>query len=56
MDMKGFFNLEKPGDFTNIVDVQFIGAMGLPGICISKYHSCMEDLKFLIIKNRGWKK
>lgn len=31
MDMKGFFNLEKPGDFTNIVDVQFIGAMGLPG-------------------------
>jgi dynein heavy chain len=32
MDMKGFFNLEKPGDFTNIVDLQFIGAMGLPGI------------------------
>lgn len=31
MDMKGFFNLEKPGDFTNIVDLQFIGAMGLPG-------------------------
>lgn len=31
MDMKGFFNLEKPGDFTNIVDVQCIAAMGLPG-------------------------
>lgn len=32
MDMKGFFNLEKPGDFTHIVDLQFIGAMGLPGM------------------------
>ncbi|XP_058454765.1 dynein axonemal heavy chain 5 [Malaya genurostris] len=31
MDMKGFYSLEKPGEFTNIVDVQFAGAMGLPG-------------------------
>lgn len=31
MDMKGFYSLEKPGEFTNIIDVQFAGAMGLPG-------------------------
>ncbi|KAL7304210.1 hypothetical protein TKK_0003404 [Trichogramma kaykai] len=31
MDMKGFYSLEKPGDFTTIVDVTFMGAMGQPG-------------------------
>lgn len=31
MDMKGFYSLEKPGDFTHIVDVTFLGAMCQPG-------------------------
>lgn len=31
MEMNGMYNLDKPGDFTNIVDIQMLAAMIHPG-------------------------
>lgn len=32
MEMGGFYSLEKPGDFIHVVDIQFLAAMGHPGM------------------------
>ena len=31
IEMKGYYSLEKPGDFSNLVDIQYLGAMIHPG-------------------------
>ena len=31
LEMRGFYSLEKPGDFTNIIDLHFVAAMIHPG-------------------------
>lgn len=36
LEMKGFYSLEKPGDFTNIVDLHFLAAMIHPGDSLYK--------------------
>lgn len=32
MSMNGFYSLEKPGDFTTVIDILFLAAMGQPGM------------------------
>ena len=40
MEQRGMFSLIKPGDFTNIVDIQFIAAMIHPGRVLKLHDAC----------------
>ena len=38
MEMKGFYNLEKPGDFTHVVDIQVINSDSYMYLSITIYN------------------
>lgn len=50
MDMKGFYSLEKPGEFYTLNDILFVGAMVHPGKVIEYiYYNNYNILNYIYI-------
>lgn len=55
LEMKGFYSLEKPGDFTNIIDLHFVAAMIHPGNYKNITNS-KSNFMILCLIDRWWTK
>lgn len=49
MDMKGFYSLEKPGEFYTLNDILFVGAMVHPGRVTNWLKRFLQIIQILYI-------